>query len=926
MPSLRTRVLGIARLGALVAGFAAVSCGDRGPPVWAPTAPTADDSAEACLRAAALRQRVSPLLAEGRIDRALRVMTRAEEACPRSAPETWAAHAAALADIGRSAEAIQFADRIARSDRASDSDRSSAAATRARAEIHARDVVDAERHRADPELFDPGERRRAEAREVFLRAVDAKGRGDLAAAKALFLEAWNTYHPEPRALVEAGLAASALGDTAEARRLWDRAAYDDAAVAIRPELASGPPVGAVATVMAWSPSGRRLAVAGDGTVRVFDQALHPELVLYADDVVTALAFSGDERQLILGHDRGTLRIVDVLTGVPRPDLPGPGGHVTAIAPSPQSSGEFAVAYASGVVQVINPGAAAPPFALQVPSGAPSAIAWNSAETLLAVGSTSGAVVIRNLRQSKTSVVRQVGPRVLSLAFSRRRELPHHGLTVITQNGAESLGAPSTAHLTAASHRKHSKHSKHSKTEALSRHATSRAGGSVTVAGAPPWPSQEGHDAVVYAEGDRVHVLDVDSQADTARPLSSLPIAISVASAARRVAVMSQDGTLRVFSPRGVDPDVEVHAAPPLTALAVSKDRKHLAVLSADGVVAGLNLDAGTLFTAAATDSSRVRSLAFSPDARTLALGFDSPRIELQDVGGVVAASVAARTPSAAVTALDFSPDGTQLAALTLAPDVQIFDVRTAAPPREPVPLAMSLHGGVGRAVRFSPDGRAVLIAAWEGPLLWDLSRQQTTAFPSFGPRPEDIGFFPDGRRFAVAAHNGALLLGVPSGTTPAPAKVVPVFSRVLSLAVGAGDVVATAEADRTIILRDANGKRLHRFDVPEAAVVAVDFLNGGVVAAAFGDGTLRLLRAPSLRPLATLRTPFRRDERRSALSVTSDDGHVAFLGPDSAMVRASTRCRLGAMLFPFDVCAEQYELTGLLEAILAGKDPAEVDP
>src|SRR6185369_485197 len=95
------------------------------------------------------------------------------------------------------------------------------------AEEQARAVAAAGSRRDDPELYDPAEKKRRAAADLVRGGTRAMRRGDAAVAKKQFLEAWTTWRPNPRALVEAGLAAAALGERAEAQRLWDRAAYDD---------------------------------------------------------------------------------------------------------------------------------------------------------------------------------------------------------------------------------------------------------------------------------------------------------------------------------------------------------------------------------------------------------------------------------------------------------------------------------------------------------------------------------------------------------------------------------------------------------------------------------------------------------------------------------------------------------------------------
>src|SRR5262249_41641207 len=120
----------LGRLAPLALLVAAACSLDSGPPVWAPTPDLGGPTTEACARARALRARVPLRLAAGRVDRAARVLQRAEALCPPEAPLTWAPRVTALAAIGRSAEALQLAARIERSDRANDEARRAAAAAR----------------------------------------------------------------------------------------------------------------------------------------------------------------------------------------------------------------------------------------------------------------------------------------------------------------------------------------------------------------------------------------------------------------------------------------------------------------------------------------------------------------------------------------------------------------------------------------------------------------------------------------------------------------------------------------------------------------------------------------------------------------------------------------------------------------------------
>jgi hypothetical protein len=117
-----------------------------------------------------------------------------------------------------------------------------------------------------------------------------------------------------------------------------------------------------------------------------------------------------------------------------------------------------------------------------------------------------------------------------------------------------------------------------------------------------------------------------------------------------------------------------------------------------------------------------------------------------------------------------------------------------------------------------------------------------------------------------------------------------------------------------------------RFREPESAVRAIEILPQGVIAASFVDGAIRLFRAPGPGPVAVLRPlPGLRPGALAGL-VETPGGQLEVLGPDAEAGRAVLRCRLGAALYPFEVCAERYAMAGLLPMILSGQDPAEAEP
>jgi hypothetical protein len=68
----------------------------------------------ACEQAAVSRARVPGLLAEGKLDRVVRVVEESDRVCPETAPTTWPALLETLLELGRWEEAESLAAEIGR--------------------------------------------------------------------------------------------------------------------------------------------------------------------------------------------------------------------------------------------------------------------------------------------------------------------------------------------------------------------------------------------------------------------------------------------------------------------------------------------------------------------------------------------------------------------------------------------------------------------------------------------------------------------------------------------------------------------------------------------------------------------------------------------------------------------------------------------
>ena len=214
----------------------------------------------------------------------------------------------------------------------------------------------------------------------------------------------------------------------------------------------------------------------------------------------------------------------------------------------------------------------------------------------------------------------------------------------------------------------------------------------------------------------------------------------------------------------------------------------------------------------------VRSVAYSPDGRTLAVGEDDGhdgQLSLWDVSGRRQIAVLAR--EGAVGGVAFSPDGRTLAAgveplLGRGGVVELWDVAT----RRQVGTAGTTAGPL-YAVAFSCDGHTIAVGGAEGTALWDLRTRRGSDLASAGfDAGTAAAFSPDGRLLAVGRTNGS-----------------------------AGDVQLWDVATRRL---------LHTFSSDNhAATAAVAFSpDGRTVAAGSGSGGLNIYDIPTATRRAAL--------------------------------------------------------------------------
>jgi len=304
--------------------LALLGCSSGPPPRAAAAAVAAKNP---CDVADVLRGKVTHLREMGRLERASKAIEKADSLCIDTAPESWAAHVAILAELGRTTEAKALASLIETSPRAPDTAKHAIAAARELVERQERRLAEPNKAKVD--------KSKAEAKKLLREGEIAEAAGDAKKALVSFRKSQDEW-PSFLALGGAGMAAKKLGDIVEAQRLFDRAI-------VELEKASGKTLdidvpngfsGSVISV-AWAQGGFRLAVAhGEGVSLISTVDFRERVRLVDLGKPRAVAFSADGTLVVTGSDDRGVRIWDAATGALLQTFKEHTGEVTSVAFSP----------------------------------------------------------------------------------------------------------------------------------------------------------------------------------------------------------------------------------------------------------------------------------------------------------------------------------------------------------------------------------------------------------------------------------------------------------------------------------------------------------------------------------------------------------------------------------------------------------------
>ncbi len=339
---------------------------------------------------------------------------------------------------------------------------------------------------------------------------------------------------------------------------------------------------------------------------------------------------------------------------------------------------------------------------------------------------------------------------------------------------------------------------------------------------------------------------------------------------------------------------------PRSLLAFSSDRKRMATGSGDHHVRVWTVAAHSEMRDLGAHRATVAGLAFSPDGQSLATcGGDG--VFVWNMGSYLKTSTF--DMAGACGAIAFAPDGRSfvVASGAAARSVELasgaISQKCDGPPKS-----------AAQRVAYSPDGARIALS---GTAATRVCRASDGALQS-ETRAGAAAFTSDGRALAIADPNALTLFDPVAGKTletfrRAGGTFGPVAISPSGVFVGAG----TDDAKIEVWERPGGA----RHDVTgESASGALLFLRDGALVSAdtavrfFGGGA-----TPSVSVVAI------EDKSASYALYAGDPTYVEIMGLDRDAAADAFVCRIGIESFPFDLCRERFEVTGLLAKAVAGE-------
>jgi WD40 repeat protein len=302
----------------------------------------------------------------------------------------------------------------------------------------------------------------------------------------------------------------------------------------------------------------------------------------------------------------------------------------------------------------------------------------------------------------------------------------------------------------------------------------------------------------------------------------------------------------------------------VTSMSFSSDSQTLVSGSADGTVILRDLRGGALSVvlgyepnreaAAANPFYAIQRLALSSDGKMLAFQGSRGKIVLWDVVTGIARRELSQ-PGAAPISVAFTPDARTLAAAS-AESLVSWDVSSGA-----YRVAWIKHAGEIDGRSFSADGKVIALKMPDhSVLLWDMANGAAVGAPLSGHREAltDLAFSPDGKTLASGSEDGAVMLWNIASRQPLEPPFPARAGRVENLTFSRnGNMLAFAVSDgKQSRLALWNGVRRESADLSFAQPTTLLRLafspDAKVLAAATRAGDVLLWNVMSRQPLGSL--------------------------------------------------------------------------
>jgi WD40 repeat protein/nucleoside phosphorylase len=376
---------------------------------------------------------------------------------------------------------------------------------------------------------------------------------------------------------------------------------------------------------------------------------------------------------------------------------------------------------------------------------------------------------------------------------------------------------------------------------------------------------------------------------------SMVLSVAFAPDGQTLASGSRDNTVRLWdvntkrSLRGF----EGHKSR-VTSVAFAPDGQALVSGSSDNTVRILDVNTGRSLRTFEGQVSLVTSIALAPDGHTLALGSYDDTVHLWNVS----TGRSLRTFEGHknwVSSVAFAPDGQTLASGSYDETVRLWDINTRRSLR-----AFEGHRNSVLSVAFAPDGQTLASGSSDSTVrLWEVNTGRfLRAFEGHESWVLSVAFAPDGQALASGSNDTTVRLwdvniGRSLRTFEGHAKSV------VSIAFAPdGQTLASGSRDNTVRLWDVNtGRLLRAFEVHEKSVLSVAFApDGQTLASGSEDATIRLWDVSTRRPQRAFK-----GHRRSVFGIAfSPDGHTLASASADGTIRlwsiATARCL--AILLP----------------------------